>query len=309
MLKQGNCVKRFTAVSTDVLSAKAGESLLIRGLYVDPETDNDYLLLKTDRKTVGVYRIYGRSGNHLGVMNNGYINKNLMAFLASKGIDCSIPVSEGQSFSVSSAGTSPVVIIVYDVYDAGDITSAMPNGTDSKEYLFVQYMDTTETIDSSKTVHLDTSLSPAEYPDFPCGKVVPANTEIEILGLAGCPCGDGFAANTYIGSSFVKLVKERETLFDEDRNGIPFLYQWNALAGAYLAKYSLIGSCTPFLVYDGGMGLTYNVTHGDPLMFDPALKFSSGEELLVHMSFILEGTRTLPAGTIDLAAIMRVKGL
>ena len=309
MLKQGNCVKRFTAVSTDTLEANAGESFLIRGIYVVPETDNGYLILKVDRKTVGVYRIYGRSGNHLGVMNGGYINKNLMQFLQSKGVNCSIPIAEGQSFSVSSVGTSPVVVIVYDTYDAGDIRADMPNGTDSKEYMFIQYMDTSATVDASETVELDTSLSPAEFPDFPCGKSVPANSEIEILGLVGCPCGDGFAAGTNIGSSFVKLVKERETLFDEDRNGIPFRYQWDNLAGAYLAEYSLIGSCTPFLVHDAGMGLTYNVSFGDPLMFEPALKFQSGEELLIYMSFILAGTRTLSANTIDLAAIMRVKGI
>lgn len=309
MLKQGNCVKRFDADCGYALEAKSGESFLIKALYVTPETDNDYLILKVDRKTVGVYRIYGRSGNHLGVMNTGYVNKNLMEFLQSKGVNCSIPVAEGQSFSVSSVGTFPVVVVVYDTYDAADIRADMPNGTDSKEYLFVQYMDTSATIDASETVVLDTSLSPAEFPDFPCGKAVPANTEIEILGLAGCPCGDGFAAGTYIGSSYVKLVKERETLFDEDRNGIPFLYQWDSLAGAYLSAFSLIGSCTPFLVHDAGMGLTYNVTLGDPLMFEPVLKFQSGEELLIYMSFLLAGTRTLPADTIDLSAIMRVKSI
>jgi len=307
MLKQGNCVKRFTAVSTDQLEARAGESLIIKAIYVTPETDNTYLILKVDRKTVGVYRIYGHAGNHLGGMNTGYINKNLMEFLQSKGVNCSIPVAEGQSFTVSSVGTSPVVVMVYDTYDAGDIRADMANGTDSKEYMFMQYMDTTATIDATETVVLDTSLSPAEFPDFPCGKAVPANTEIQILGLAGSPCGDGFAAGTYIGSSYVKLVKERETLFDEDRNGIPFLYQWNALAGAYNSLFSLIGSGTPFIVYDAGMGLTYNVTHGDPLMFDPSLTFKAGEELLIYMSFILAGARTLPADTLDLAAIMSVK--
>jgi len=168
-------------------------------------------------------------------------------------------------------------------------------------------MDTTDTVNATETILLDESLSPAEFPDFPCGKAVPANTEISIIGLAGCPCGDGFAAGTYIGSSYVKLVKERETLFDEDRNGIPFLYQWDALAGAYLANFSLIGSGTSFLVLDEGMGLTYNVTHGDPLIFEPVLTFKSGEELLIYMSFILAGARTLPADTIDFAAIMNVK--
>lgn len=306
MLKQGNCVKRFTDVSLHSLEAKSGESFLIRAIYVTPETDNDYLILKVDRKTVGVYRIYGRAGNHLGAMRGGYINNNLMEFLARRGVNCSIPIAEGQTFTVSSVGTSPVVVIVYDTYSAGDVRADMMNGTDSKEYLFMQYMDISETVDASETVILDTSLSPPEFPDFPCGKSVPANTEIQILGLAGCPCGDGFASGTNIGSSYVKLVKEREVLFDEDRNGIPFRYQWDNLAGAYLSDLSLIGGGVPFLVKDDGMGLTYNVTHGDPLIFDPALSFTSGEELLIYMSFILAGSRTLPVDTVDIAAIMKV---
>ena len=306
MLRQGNCVKRFTAVSTDKLEANAGESFLIRGIYVAPESDNTYLVLKVNRKTVGAYRIYGRSGNHLDVMNNGYIHRNLMEFLLSKGVNCTIPVAEGQSFTVSSVGTSPVVAILYDTYDAGDIRADMVNGTDSKEYMFIQYMNSSTAVTEAQTVELDTSLSPAEFPDFPCGKSVPANTEIEILGLVGCPCGEGFSANAYIGSSYLKLVKEREVLFDEDRNGIPFFYQYESLNPSYNAGFSLIGACVSMRNYDAGMGLTYNVTLGDPLIFEPALKFRAGEELLMYMSFLEAGDRTL-GDLIDMAAIMNVK--
>lgn len=306
MLKQSNCVKRFTDVALHKLEANAGESFLIRGLYVAPETDNTYLVLKVDRKTVGAYRIYGRSGNHLGVMNNGYIHKNLMEFLQSKGVNCSIPVAEGQAFTVSSVGTSPVVVIVYDTYDAGDIRADMPNGTDSKEYMFIQYMNSSTAVVSEQTVELDTSLSPAEFPDFPCGKSVPANTEIDILGLVGCPCGEGFSSSAYIGSTYLKMVKEREVLFDEDRNGIPFFYQYEKLNPSYNAGFALIGACVSMRTYDFGMGLTYNVTLGDPLMFEPALKFRSGEELLMYMSFVEAGDRTL-GDLIDIAAIMNVK--
>jgi len=302
MLKQGNCVKRFTAVSTDKLEANAGESFLIKALYVVPVSGNDYLTLKVDRKTVGVYRILGRSGNHLDRMQIDYVYKNLMEFLTSKDINCTIPVAEGQSFTVSTTGNTPVVVIVYDTYDAGDIRADMPNGTASKEYMFMQYMDYAATIAASSTVELNVSLSPAEFPDFPCGKAVPANTEIDILGLVGCPCGTGISASNVIGSSYVKLVKERETLFDEDRNGIPFFYQWGQFGEtSYWSDFSLIGPCTSLDTS------TYNVTLGDPLMFNPALNFKAGEELLVYMSFVLAGTRTLALNSIDLAAIMRVK--
>lgn len=301
MLKQGNCVKRFTAVSTDKLEANAGESFLIRGIYAIPVSGNDYLTLKVDRKTVGVYRILGRAGNHLDHQYADYVHKNLMEFLQSRGVNCSIPIAEGQSFAVSTSGSTPVVVIVYDTYDAGDIRSDMPNGTDAKEYMFVQYMDYATAISTACTILLNVSLSPAEFPDFPCGKSVPANNQIEILGLVGSPVGTGISDSAVIGSSYVKLVKEREVLFDEDRRGIPFHYQWGQFGGTtYWTKESLIGACCSLDVS------TYNVTLGDPLMFDPPLVFASGEELLVYMSFLLEGTRTLAASSVDLAAIMKV---
>jgi len=229
-----------------------------------------------------------------------------MEFLQSRNVNCSIPVAEGQSFSVSSIGTSPVVVIVYDIYDAGDIRADMPNGTDAKEYMFIQYMDSSVAVTEEQTVELDTSLSPAEFPDFPCGKTVPANTEIEILGLVGCPCGEGFSGSAYIGSTYLKLVKDREVLFDEDRNGIPFFFQWDNIGSDWNAGFSLIGSCTSMRTYDEGMGLTYNVTLGNPLMFEPVLSFRSGEELLIYLSFAEAGDRTL-GDKIDMAAIMSVK--
>lgn len=302
MLKQGNCIKRFTAVSTDTLEANAGESFLIRGLYVAPESGNTYLTLKVDRKTVGVYRIAGKSGNQLDKMFCDFVHNNLMEFLQSKGVNCSIPVAEGQSFTVSTPGTSPVVVIVYDTYDAGDITASMQNGTESKEYMFIQYMDTSETIDATEDVTLDTSLSPAEFPDFPCGKSVPANTEIQILGLAGLPVGTGTSESNKTGSTYVKMVKERETLFDEDRNGIPFFFHSGIFGGAsYWSDFSLIGSCVSLDTS------TYNATLGNPLMFDPPLQFKAGEELLIYVSFVKLAAYTLPASSIDLAAIMNVK--
>ncbi len=306
MLKQGNCIKRFTAVSTDKLEANAGESFLIRALYVAPETDNTYLVLKVDRKTVGVYRIYGKSGNHLDRINLGYTHKNLMEFLTSKGVNCSIPIAEGQTFSVSAVGTSPVVVIVYDTYDAGDIRSDMVNGTDSKEYMFIQYMDSATAVVSTQTVELDTSLSPAEFPDFPCGKSVPSNTEIDVLGLVGSPSGDGITSGNYIGSTYVKMVKERETLFDEDRNGIPFFYAPNETTSDYSADFTLIAPCVSVRPFDESVSLEHKAPLGDPLMFEPALKFRSGEELLMYMSFVQVGALVV-GDKIDIAAIMNVK--
>lgn len=307
MLKQGNCVKRITAVTTGALEAHAGESFLIKGLYVKPNTNNTYLILKVDRKTVGVYRIYGKSGNHLDHIQGGTIHRNLMEFLIGKEINCTIPVAEGQSFSLSAVGTSPVVVIVYDTYDAADIRADMPNGTDGKEYLFMQYMSSSETVDAAKTVTLDTSLSPAEFPDFPCGKSVPANATIDILGLVGCPVGNGTMSTFKTGSQYVKLVKERETLFDEDYNGIPFFSKVDEEGGiAWNADFSLIGPGVSLTTLSVSMGSDNAGTLGDPLIFVPELRFTSGEELLVYMKFLWTTAYNLAGSNIDLAAIMKV---
>lgn len=307
MLKQGNCVKRITAVTTQDLQADSGESFLIKALYAVPVGGNDYLVLKVDRKTVGVYRTLGKSGNHLSYIRGSYIYRNLMEFMTGKGINCSIPVAEGQSFSMSATGNTPAVVVVYDIYDAGDIRSDMPNGTDSKEYLFIQYMSSSETVDAEKTVTLDTSLSPAEFPDFPCGKNVPANAVIDILGLVGCPVENGTMSTFKTGSQYVKLVKEREVLFDEDRNGLPFFGAVDLSGGiCWNADFSLIGPCVPIntLVYSAGDSDAG--TLADPLLFDPVLRFTSGEELLIYMSFLWKTGYNLAGSNIDLAAIMKV---
>jgi len=304
MLIQGNCVKRITDVSTGSLEAKSGESFLIKCLYVAADTGNTYLTLKVDRKTVGVYRIAGKAGNHLDVMRSDEVHKNLMEFLIKSGINCSIPVAEGQTFTVTTPGTSPDVVIVYDTYAAGDITAAMPNGTDSKEYMFMQYMVSAGTVDSTESLVLDSSLSPAEFPDFPCGKAVPANNKIEILGLVGCPCGQGTSASNKTYSTYVKLVKDRETLFDEDRNGIPFFWLHGIFGGTnYFSDFSLIGPCVNVDMS------TLTGTLGDPLLFTPPLSFVAGEELLVYMSFIQLAAYTVAGSEIDLAAIMKVTSL
>lgn len=302
MLRYGNCVKRITAVSTQKLQADAGESFLITGLYAAPESGNSYLTLKVDRKTVGCYRIAGKAGNHLDVIKEDKVHKNLMEYLTSVGINCSIPVAEGQSFTVSAAGTSPTVVVVYEIHDAGDIRADMPNGTESKEYLFMQYMASSGTVDSNETVELDTSLSPAEFPDFPCGKSVPSNNEIEMLGLVGCPCGQGTSASNKTYSTYVKMVKERETLFDEDRNGIPFFYAHGIFGGTnYYSDFSLIGPCVNVDMS------TLMGSLGDPMLFRPSLIFRPGEELIMSMSFIQLASYTVAGSDIDLAAIMKVK--
>ncbi|GAH79478.1 unnamed protein product, partial [marine sediment metagenome] len=58
-----------------------------------------------------------------------------------KGIDVSIPIAEGQVLTAVRGSDAGNVAIVFDRYDGGDIRADMPNGSNAKEYVFMQYMD------------------------------------------------------------------------------------------------------------------------------------------------------------------------
>ncbi len=302
MLRQGNCVKRGYGATSLSLQAEAGHSFLVRRIYCEPNSADTYLVLRVDRKTVGVYRTYGRAGNQLGHIKASLFPLNLMEYLEDKGINVSIPVAEGQTFTIDSINAATEIIVVYDAYSAGDIRADMPNGTDAKEYTFIQYMTGATSLTASGDMLLDVSLSPAEFPDFPCGKSVPAKHTIKVLGLVGNPYCKGVSGSNEFKTTFVKLVKDRETLFDEDRAGIVFRGQRSGgFTHSYQVDFSMIGCC-----HDG----TDESGEGDigfPLLFEPALEFVSGEELLVYVTGALTGSETLSVDYIDLAAILNVK--
>ena len=302
MLIQANKVKRITASGGGDLSAVAGRSLLVRAIYCIASASDTYLTVRVDRVTVAIYRVKGRAGNHLSPMLVGYVTKNMMTFLESRGINVSIPIAEGQTLNVARYAQTGNVIIVYDEYDAGDIRADMPNGSAAKEYVFMQYMSTSKTPTASQDIILDTSLSPAEFPDFPAGKVVPANHEITLLGIAAHPFTTGAAGPNAWGTSFVKLLKEREVLFDDDRNGIPFDGQDSgAVADAYMCNFSLIGAGTPVLL-DSAVQVI-----GDPLLFDPPIVFGEGAELNIYLSGVMTTAAAWEETMVDFAAILAVK--
>jgi len=180
--------------------------------------------------------------------------------------------------------------------------SDMPNGSQASEYTFMQYLSTSETPVASQDIALDTSLSPAEFPDFPAGKDVPANHEITMLGLAGHPFTTGGVGPNNWGTSFLKLIREREVLFDDDRNGIPFDGQDDqATTDTYMCNFSLIGPCVDVLLD------TAVRAYGLPLLFDPPLVFKAGEELNIYLSGIMSNAAEWEETMVDIAAILRVK--
>lgn len=302
MLKQGNCVKTMAAATSDTLEANAGESFLVKSIIAYPGESDTYLTLKVDRKTVGFYRFRGRGGNQLNAPNYYGEQANIIDILTAAGVNVFIPIAEGQILTFSRAGTGGNIAILYDMYDAGDIRADMPNGTAAKEYTFLQYMTHDNTIDADEDVLMNTSLSPAEFPDFPCGAVVPAKQTIDIVALVGSPLRNKSAGGSeLVYTTFIKMVKERETLFDEDGYGLPFRGDVDGSDGRwYRSKHTVIGASGNVGSDDVGSVL------GKPLIFDPPLHFVSGEELLVYISVVSDYDASFE-DYLDLAAVMTVK--
>jgi len=302
MLRQANCIKRALTTVAFSLQADAGESFLIKCIYAGATAlAAGYPVLRVDRKTVGCYRGGAIGVNHLGSPDDTYIAQNLMKWLSEHGVNVSIPVAEGQTFTIERSGNTGDVTVVYDIYDAGDITAIMPNGSDAKDFTFIQYMTSSAALASVGDHLLDVSLSPAEYPDFPCGRAVPPRHTIELLGIVGSPVSKGDGTTGHTTSQYLKLIKDRETLFDEDRNGIPFISPENTTAVAmYKTDMSLIGDCVQV-----GADLS-DPSLGVPLLFDPPLVFESGEELQIYLTVSWVTAGTIAVAEVRVGAILHV---
>lgn len=224
----------------------------------------------------------------------------LLGLLRAKGKWEGWPVAEGETFRLSGAkNPNGRQVIIYEIWEPADIKNDAPNGSRSNEYLFVNYGNCGASI-SSNGDHLFTiSKSPAEFPDFPFGKTVPPKHEIELLAI----CGSTFAPkendNTnYSYTQFLKLVKDREVLFDEDRAGILFEQRNLDLGGrrdGIAEGISLIGNYSEF---DKQL----------PLFFEPALKFEAGDELGIYLTLVAAGTgQDIDIYEHEIALIERVK--
>lgn len=301
MLKQTNCVKHALNTAGLTLEADVGESFLVKAIYVGRCTTSAYLAIKIDNFSVAYWLVKGKAGNQLGTQRLAYSGYNLMDRLVKKGLPFTLPIAEGQKLTLPALDGVGTMQVVYDIYDAGDIRSDMPNGTASKIFSFIQYMRESAVIAASGDMLLDTSITPAEFPDFPAGKSVPPKMKIKLHGIHGNPVADAASSSNLFYSTYLKLIREREVLLDEDRKGIPFLGDATATGSANYGKaQSIIGQCGEIA---GDLNM-YNSR--DPLWFEPPLVFESGEELLVYLTFVKVGVRTMGANLPAVDLILEV---
>lgn len=294
-LKEPYMVKYFSDVQAGELIADPGQSLLIKDIYFFSPDTSGYLTIRVDKVLTTFYRLIGKAGCHLAFPDKRGHLPTMMGYLAAKGVTPFIPVAEGQTVTISPDVTFSKIVLVYEIHDAGDITPDMVNGSAAKEYVFINYITNLSAIAADGEYLLDKDLCPAEFPDFPVGKDVPAKTRIEILGIVGSPLGYSGATQANQGvTKFLKLVKGRDTLHDEDRDGLLFWGAEQETDGeSYDALMTVVGPLTPDVKVE-------------PLWFPEPLVFEAGEELNCYVNIQDTVGAGIPADKLDVAFIERV---
>jgi len=224
-LKEPFMIKQQLTVADNLvteITADTGQSILIKELASSVFGDNEFVEALIGRLSVGYFRTgLHIDDNHLELAKCTLWYKNLHDYLVDMGIFKGYPVAEGETFTLKNvtADTRHLGRIIYELHDAGDITKDMPNGSESTEFSFLHYGTNTSEIAVSTYGDIDLSLNPKEYPTFPFGVDVPAGREIDIHGLLLKTWG-GRTDDTPAEMRYLRLLKDREVLWDEDRDGV-----------------------------------------------------------------------------------------
>lgn len=284
-LKQSFMVKENMAAATASLelTAKVGESLLIKELRVAARYGHGFCESLIDRLSVGFFYIGDRDANHLEQLSEGCTLPNVFERLIQLGVFNGYPIAEGETFEIRPAvkGADIVGAIFYEIHDAADMTAEMDCGSKSKSYMFLNYGTNTAEIAVSTYGPLDKTRNPSEYPAFPYGAVVPAGHEIDICGVLLMDW-KGAVDDTAAEMRYLRMTKDRKVLFNDDRRGI---YSTQGMS------YFTWGPCRQ--------------TQTDIKLFPEPITFKAGDELNVELS--AGATTAITALDVNIAFIQKVR--
>lgn len=283
-IKQAWMVKNNLLAAAPSLSvtAKAGESLRIIGLRFGALANGSFIECLIDRVSVGFWALVDINANHVEQWSLGTDHGNVFNRLINKELFAGYPVGEGETFEVrpAVAGTEVVGAIEYEIHDADDMKPDMPGGSRSKEFLFLNYGTNKSIIAINATGAIDMSRNPSEYPAFPFGEVVPAKHEITIYGVLLMHWRD-WAGNVNPNYAYLKMIRDRQVLFDEERRGICVREGMG---------FGTWGPCRQ--------------TKADIELFPEPLVFGPGDELIMQMT---AGDPEIAVQDIGLALIEKVE--
>jgi len=216
------------------------------------------------------------------VLWSGYhLQPTMLRYLGDKGIFKGFPIAEGQELILDAyKDANTIQMLIYEQWEPADVKPDQENGSLSNTYLFLNYGNCGASVNLSGDTVYSTPKTPAEFPGFPFGEVVPTKHTIDILGIAASPFtpqeNDG---TDFCSTKWIKMVKDRITLFDEDRQGLLFWARNNTADGGQ----DMIGEGFSLI---GGLSEKDNAL---PLMFDPPLTFVEGDELNIYLTTVKGG--------------------
>jgi hypothetical protein len=319
-LKARNQTKLITASAGGTLVADADESFLIKDVFCKPSSSDTFLTLLIQGTTVGKVRVAGLAGSHLPYpcLKTAQIYEHLrgtiLAQLRAAGLamlglparagngdiegykanrlDIRFPVASGETFRVSRYAETGNVCLLYDVYDAGDVTPDLPNGRLSKVQRYLHY-GTNAASAADGDCAVATSLIWTGGDDWPFGGGAVAEKNImRLLAIVGCPLGKGASTTNKGYTTHLKLTHRNTILFDEDRSGLPFRGDSSGISAAsYVSEGSVVG-----------VGTGLNPT--PPLILDPALEFAEGERLTTAIVIAGYASGGPGAAELDLAYVL-----
>ncbi len=294
------------------LEADPGQSYMVKDIMVG-KNDATFLDITIDKAMVGRYRTAKALGSHLSFpygmarqaddTNRPVLKprRTILGYLEEKGVFTGFPIAEGQKMTLEASVAAEYlgdVTIVYEEHGGGDIKSDMVNGSESSEYMIINYGDVGSTITVAGEYLIDTYNSPNEFPQFPIDDDVPAKTEIDLVGILASEAYDYTGAAQISYTTYLKLVRERTVLFDEDRNGL-LMRGW--VSAGTIAENN----------YGEGNSLVGNYSTVDmkkPYMLPKPITFGAGEELNVFiLSDIVTAASIIAQAGTEVGFILNVR--
>lgn len=275
-----------TGADNLTLEPDTGRSILVRDILTCPEADR-YLNVKISKTQVGYFRIDTADlGSHLSdiiaplvtpIPTEPPYRDSIIKQMTDAGIFSGYPIAEGEKMVLThdDGGNLGNTVIVYAEYEADDITSDMQNGTEATEYVYINYGRFETAPAAAGSFLYDDQVTPVEFPEFPYGKVVPANKTVDINAILASDRIVTNATDDGLSTTYYALKKGRETLFDEDLNGILAVGENTGLASNVLSERgaSILGEGS-------------HLYRRPVWFFDEPLHFDSGEELNVYATFV-----------------------
>jgi len=301
-LKDANFVLTFDFASEGSYRVPSDKSLLVEEVYVsDMGPIEEFVQFLIDRTTVGYFMVGGSRYCHLSYRRQeDPEDSNILVSMRKKGIFKGYPVASGQTFSWKTQnGSSIFVTIRGKLYDAGDIKTTDENGTESKVFTYVNYGKPSSNPTKGGDILVDESISPAEFPNFPFGAVVPAKSRITIYGICANSVGrtSGNGANK-CRTWYLKFMKGREVLFNPARGGI---FNHGSIPSNDGASY---------LSDRGLLNFNSSLDKRPAFWFEEPLVFEPGEELnIFHTLEVVSGSMNLTSDDLLIALIMKEEKL